>query len=142
MLDADNTIVQLCVEAESARTQGDTDRARALLRQAWEETATPYERAVAAHYIAGVQPAAAGAHHWHRTALDQARLAEADGAEAIQPLWPSLHLAFAGSLEGVGSPERAAESYRDAIAAARALPGNQGEGYLRAAEDGLRRVGS
>ena len=140
MLDTDNAIVQLCMEAESYRVEGDLDRARAILRQAWEDASTPWERAVAAHYVADVQPLPAGAHHWHRTAMDEGRLADAEDPDSMRELWPSLHLAFAGSLEGVGSPDRAAESYRDALEAARAL-GEAGEGYARAAEDGLRRVG-
>ncbi|MGE3961426.1 MAG: hypothetical protein AB7F65_07060 [Dehalococcoidia bacterium] len=139
MADVPNPIVLLCVQAESARVEGDLDRARQLLRQAWEDAATPWERAVAAHYVAGVQPAAAGRHHWHRTAMDQGRLAAAEDPDAMLEFWPSLHLAFAGSLEDVGSPERAAESYRDALDAARVL-GEAGDGYARAAEDGLRRT--
>ncbi|MDA1010277.1 MAG: hypothetical protein O2888_02245 [Chloroflexi bacterium] len=138
-LDADNPIVILCAEAEAARVAGDLDRAREMLRQAWGDAATRWERAVAAHYVAGVQPMAAGGHHWHRTAMDEARVAEAEDPDSVRELWPSLHLAFAGSLESVGSPERAAESYRDALDAARAL-GPAGEGYVRAAEDGIRRV--
>lgn len=139
MLDPDNAIIQLCAAAEEQRVAGDLDRARALLRQAWEDASTPWERAVAAHYVAGVQPVAAGRHHWHRTAMDEARLAEAEDPDAVRAIWPSLHLAFAGSLEDVGSPARAAEAYRDALQAARAL-GPEGEHYARAAEDGLRRV--
>ena len=138
-LDATNPIVARCIEADSARVVGDLDRARELLRQAWTEASTPWERAVAAHSIAGVQALPAGSHHWHRTAMDEARLAEADDPDSVRELWPSLHLAFASSLESVGSPERAAEAYRDALAAARAL-GEAGEGIARAAEDGLRRV--
>jgi hypothetical protein len=141
MLDTDNPIVILCATAEEHRVAGDLDRARALLRQAWEDASTPWERAVAAHYVAGIQPAPAGRHHWHRTAMDEARLAEAEDADSVRELWPSLHLAFAGSLEDVGSPDRAAEEYRAALDAAAAL-GGAGEGYARAAEDGLRRVGA
>ena len=141
MLDTDNPIVILCMQAEATRVEGNLDRAREVLRQAWEDAATPWERAVAAHYVAGIQPAPVGAHHWHRTAMDEARLAEADDPDSVRDLWPSLHLAFAGSLEGVGSPARAAEAYRDALAAARAL-GEAGEGYVAAEEDGLRRVGA
>lgn len=140
-LDSTLPIVILCLEAETARVEGNLDRARELLRQAWEDAATPWERAVAAHYVAGVQPAAAGRHHWHRTAIDEARLADAETPDAARDLWPSLHLAFAASLEDVGSPDRAAESYREALEAARAL-GLEGEGHVRAAEDGLRRVGA
>lgn len=113
MLDVNNPVVRLC--------------------------STAWERAVAAHYVAGVQPQPAGQHHWHRTAMDEARRAEAADAESVRELWPSLYLAFAGSLEGVGSPDRAAEAYRDALDAARTL-GPSGEGYVRAAEEGVRRV--
>ncbi len=142
MLDTDNPIVLLCAVAQERLVAGDVlDHARELLRQAWEDASTPWERAVAAHYIAGVQSLPAARHHWHRTAQDEARLAEAEDPEATRELWPSLHLAFAGSLEGVGSPDRAAEAYRDALDAARRL-GAAGEGYVRAAEDGLRRVGA
>lgn len=141
MADLPNPIVSLCAAAEERRIAGDLDRARDLLRQAWEDASTAWERAVAAHYVAGIQPAPAGRHHWHRTALDEARLAAAEDPEAVRDFWPSLHLAFARSLEDVGSPARAAESYRDALDAAVAL-GAAGEGYARAAEEGLRRVGN
>lgn len=139
MLDVNNPVVRLCSTAQERLVAGDAEGARALLRQAWGEASTAWERAVAAHYVAGVQPQPAGQHHWHRTAIDEARAAEAADAESVRELWPSLHLAFAGSLEGVGSPDRAAEAYRDALDAGRAL-GPAGEGYVRAAEDGLRRV--
>ncbi|RLT38310.1 MAG: hypothetical protein DWI58_15555 [Chloroflexi bacterium] len=137
--DANQPIVRLCMAAQERQVAGDLDGARALLRKAWADASTAWERAVAAHYVAGVQPLAAGQHHWHRTAMDEARLAEAEDAESVRELWPSLHLAFAGSLEGVGSPERAAAAYRDALDVARGL-GPSAEGYVRAAEEGLRRV--
>lgn len=139
MLDANLPIVRLCMAAQERQVAGDLDGARTLLRQAWADASTAWERAVAAHYVAGVQPLAAGQHHWHRTAIDEARLAEAKDAESVRELWPSLHLAFAGSLERIGAAEHAAVAYRDAMDAARVL-GPSGEGSVRAAEDGLRRV--
>ncbi|PKN80167.1 MAG: hypothetical protein CVU47_09440 [Chloroflexi bacterium HGW-Chloroflexi-9] len=136
MIDPDNPVVRLVMQSNEAEVASDHDRQRALLREAWEAAATPYERAVAAHYIARIQPTSAGSHHWNRDALDHARQAP---PEAVRPLMPSLHLAFAESLERVGSLDRAAEAYRDAIQAASGLP--QAEGYARAAQDGLGRVG-
>jgi hypothetical protein len=140
MLESDNPIVLLCAEAEAARVAGHLDRASEVLRQAWEDASTAWERAVAAHHIAGVQPLPAGSHHWHRTAMDEARLAEAEDPDSVRDLWPLLHLAFASSLESVGSTERAAEAYRDALDAARAL-GPAGEEWAMVAEEGIRRVG-
>ncbi len=139
MLDPESAIVILCAAAQERLVAGDLDQARELLRQAWTEASTPWERAVAAHYVAGVQAAPAARHHWHRTAVDEARLAEAADPDSVRELWPSLHLAFAGSLEDVGAWERAAQSYRDAVTAAQRL-GAEGEAYVHAAEDGLRRV--
>lgn len=139
MLDPNNTVVRLCMDAQERLVEGDGDGARVLLQQAWRDASTAWERAVAAHYIAGVQPLPVGQHHWHRTAMDEARVAEAQDAESVRELWPSLYLAFAGSLEGVGSLDLAAEAFRDALDAARGL-GPLGEGHVRAAEEGLRRV--
>lgn len=136
MIDPENPVVRLVMESNEAEVAGDHDRQGVLLREAWAAATTPYERAVAAHYIARIQPTPAGSHHWNRDALDHARQAP---AEAVRALMPSLHLAFAESLERVGSLDRAAEAYRDTIEAASGLP--EAEGYVRAAEDGLRRVG-
>ena len=135
MIDPENPVVRLVMQSNEAEVAGDRDRQRALLREAWEAATTPYERAVAAHYIARIQPTPAGSHHWNRDALDHARAAS---PEAVRALMPSLHLAFAESLERVGSFDRAAEVHRDAIEAASDLP--EAEGYVRAAQDGLRRV--
>ena len=135
MIDPENPVVRLVMQSNEAEVAGDRERQRALLREAWAAATTPYERAVAAHYIARIQPTPAGSHHWNRDALDQARAAL---PEAVRALMPSLHLAFGESLERVGSLDRAAEAYRDAMEAASGLPA--AEGYVRAAQDGLGRV--
>lgn len=135
MFDLDNPVVRLVMQSNEAEVAGNHDHQRALLREAWAAATTPYERAVAAHYIARIQPTPAGSHHWNRGALDHARQAP---PEAVRALMPSLLLAFAESLERVGSLDRAAEAYRDAIEAASGLP--EAEGYVRAAEDGFGRV--
>ncbi len=136
MLDPSDPVVALILQANEAEVAGDAARQRSLLREAWEVASTPFERAVAAHYVARIQPTPAGAHHWNRDALDHARQVP---PEAVRDLMPSLLLAFAESLERVGSPDRAAATYTEAIEAATAL-GEAGEGYARAAQDGLGRV--
>ncbi|GMU39165.1 MAG: hypothetical protein AMXMBFR23_00310 [Chloroflexota bacterium] len=137
MLDPANPVVALILQANGAEVARDAVRQRALLREARDAASTPFERAVAAHYVARIQATPAGAHHWHRDALDHARQAP---PEAARDLLPSLLLAFAESLERVGSLDRAAATYAEAVEAATAL-GEEGEGYARAAREGIRRVG-
>lgn len=136
MLDPSNPVVALILQANEAEVAGDAGRQRALLREAWEAASTSFERAVAAHYVARIQPTPAGAHHWNRDALDHARQAP---SEAVHDLMPSLLLAFAESLERVGSLDRAAATYAEVIEAATAL-GEAEEGYVRAARQGIARV--
>ncbi len=126
----------LVAQAAEAAASGDADQQRALLREAWEVAASPAERAEAAHAIAGIQPTAAGAHHWHRDALDHARQAP---PEAVRALMPALLLAFAESLEGVGSLERATAAYAEAIEACTGLP--EADVIMQAAREGLARTG-
>jgi len=136
MLDPENAVVRLCMRANEAELAGEPEEARTLLKEAWELASTHLEHAVAAHQIAHIQPNPQASHHWNREAIDAARLA---APEEVHSIFPSLLLAFAESLERVGSLDRAASTYREAIEAARGM--REEEGYRRAAEEGIARVG-
>lgn len=112
-LDANNIVVRHCVAGIEAERNGEGDEATARYAEAWEAATGPAERCVAAHYLARVQPDAAGRLHWNALALD---LARTDGE--LDAFIPSLELNLGSAHEELGE---IAEASRHYLAASDAL---------------------
>lgn len=112
-LDAENAVVRLCLAGIDAEGRGDGDGALARYAEAWEIAARPAERCVAAHYLARVQPDAAGRLRWNALALVLART-----AGDLDAFLPSLELNLGSTHEELGDLGEARRHY---LAAAEAL---------------------
>lgn len=107
-LDPNNSVVQLCAEGMQAESDGDAGRAAELFREAWDAAGDPYERCIAAHYVARHQANESDRLLWNHRSLDEADLV---GDDRVEGLYPSLLLNLGHSLEMTGDRERAREHY-------------------------------
>lgn len=88
---------RLCVEGTQAEFARDLDTARRLFREAWDAAADDYDAAMAAHYVAHLEPDIAEALRWHLVALERARLDERADA-----FLGSLFVSLGGAYEALG----------------------------------------
>jgi len=132
-IDPENPIVRLLGEA-AAREAVDPDAAAGAYLRAWEMATDDYEAAMAAHYVARIQPSAEERHHWNATALQKAL---AVGDDRVAGFLASLHLNLGRSLEDLGRIEEARTAYGIARDAATELPDGP---YRSTIEDAVRRA--
>lgn len=97
-----------------AGTQAEFERriedARAAFADAWDAATNDYEAAMAAHYVAHLEPDPETALEWDLEALRRARL-----DTRTDEFLPSLYVSLGGSYERVGDIE-AARKYFDLAA--------------------------
>ena len=102
-------------DAAALLHQGEKERARASLLQAWEKASTsgePLPMSVAAHFLADTETDAASELEWDLRALEAATGSrEAEDREAVasvpESFLPSLHLSVANGCRALGDLERA-----------------------------------
>ncbi|RRB03807.1 rRNA adenine methyltransferase [Larkinella rosea] len=128
--DPDNKIVQLC--AEGMNHEGEPEKACQFFQRAWAEAITPFEKFVAAHYVARQQPSVADKLKWDETAL---RLALLEETETSREAYPSLYLNVGKGYEDLRDFDRAREHYQLAQSFADRLPD---EGYGKMIRSGIR----
>lgn len=104
-MDINSKTAQLCMEGTRAEFERRLEDARSLFSQAWAAASDDYERAIAAHYVAHLEPDAQTAHRWNLVALEHARR---DERAAV--FMGSLLVSLGGSFEHLGDAEQA-ESY-------------------------------
>jgi rifampin ADP-ribosylating transferase len=107
-VDLTRRAVQLCAEGTLAECNRRLDDARRLYAEAWQCAGDDYERAVAAHYVAHLEPDPAAQLVWNRRALEHAEHAE---RELAAPLLGSLYVNLGHSYELVGEPHEAERYY-------------------------------
>lgn len=125
-MDPSNPITALCIQGMEAEGRGDTDRARALFQQAWDEHTTSTEAAVAAHYLARHQASQDQTCHWNQRALDAALTS---APNVVAGMLPSLHLNLGRSHEDAGLLGLARHYYEQARDASHVL-GDDGYGQM------------
>jgi hypothetical protein len=103
-VDLDSLTAQLCIEGTQAEFERRIDDARRLFLAAWEARADDYDAAMAAHYVAHLEPDPGEALRWHTVALEHARLDDRS-AEFMG----SLLVSVGGAYEALGA---AAEAQR------------------------------
>jgi tetratricopeptide (TPR) repeat protein len=109
-LDLSNRTARLCLAGTQAEFGRRFDEARALFREAWEAANDDCEAAMAAHYIAHLEPEAQEALRWNIIAVERARKDQrADG------LLGSLYVSLGDAYERVGQHVEA-ERYFDLAA--------------------------
>ena len=132
-IDPENPVVRLLGEA-AAREAADPDAAAGAYLRAWEMAADDYEAAMAAHYVARIQPSAEDRYRWNAVALEKAL---AVGDDRVAGFLASLRLNLGRSLEDLGRIEEARAAYGMARDAATELPDGP---YRSTIEDAVRRA--
>lgn len=107
-VDTSRRSVALCVAGSQAEFEGRPDDARSLFRQAWKLAEDDYDRCVAAHYVAHLEPDASEALRWNLAALTHARLAD---QALVEGFYGSLYVNLGHSYERTGDAPRAEEYY-------------------------------
>ena len=105
--DPNNKIVQLCAKGMELVD----DEAKAIFTQAWNESASDFERFVAAHYLARHQEAVSDKLKWDLISLENALRSNEDISGAL----PSLYLNIAKCLEDLGDKTAAKLNYEIAL---------------------------
>lgn len=105
-MDVSTPTVQLCMAGSRAEFERRIEDARRLYAEAWELAADHFDAAVAAHYIAHLEPDPAEALRWHRVALEHAEL-----DERADEFMGSLLVSLGGAHEALGEHESAAHYF-------------------------------
>jgi hypothetical protein len=137
-MESSNAIAKLCVAGMEAEGRGDPAEALGLFMNAWNQSQSPWEACIAAHYVARHQPTPQDGLGWNLKALELAQEV-ADGSTV--GFFPSLLLNIAHSYEELGQLHEAGLQYDLAAKAAEELE-NDGYGrYVRMGiEAGRQRV--
>jgi len=88
-VDFSSKSAQLCIQGTQAEFERRLDDARALFAQAWDAAVDDYDRSIAAHYVAHLEPDVAVAHRWNQVALEHG-LADRRAIEFLGSLYVSL----------------------------------------------------
>jgi hypothetical protein len=106
--DPENRIIQLCNAGMLA--EANPKEAKALFQQAWDESTNPFEKMIAAHYLARQQENPEAILLWNTESLTQALMVEQK--EELMGFFPSLHLNIGKSLEDLNRKEEASRHYQ------------------------------
>ena len=134
-LDPTNPVVALC--AAGMAVGGDAAAASECFARAWAARRDDFEAAVAAHYMARQQPAAAERLTWDGRAVTHAEAALEVGDGRVRGLLASLYLNLGDALLGAGRPMEARAAAERAEAALDALPDG---GYRAFVAGGVARL--
>jgi hypothetical protein len=107
-MDLSRRSVALCAEGTQAEFEGRVDDARRLYAEAWGAAEGDYDRCVAAHYVAHLEPDAAEQLRWNALALEHAAGAD---QTLVAPFYASLYVSLGRSYELAGAPAQAQRYY-------------------------------
>ena len=130
--DVNNPVVGLCVAG--VQVEGTPTEALALYDQAWAARTDDFDAAVAAHYVARLQPTADLTLHWNEVALHHA---DALHDDRLHALLPSLRLNLAESYRIAGRDADARAVAQRAYDAVDVLPAG---GYADMVRGGITRL--
>jgi len=129
--DASNPIVVLCARGMEMEGAGKPEEALSTFQKAWEQAERPWEKSIAAHYVARHQNNLAESLRWNKTALDFGLEAQPDEMSA---LLPSLYLNIGKNFEDMNDINNALENYLLADSISYNLPE---DGYGRMIRAGI-----
>lgn len=136
-LDPENPVVALC--AAGMAVGGDAAAAADCFARAWAACADDCDAAVAAHYMARVQPTALTSLDWNARAVRHAEAARSAGDGRVGGLLASLYLNLGDGLLAVGRRADAHEAAERAEAALAELPTDGYRAFVAGGVAGLRR---
>ena len=131
--DPDNHVVRLCAKGMELEAEHDSDKAKELFLQAWNDAKDNFEKFTAAHYVARHQQSIEDKFHWDITALTFALKIE---DKSMEENYPSLYLNIAKCYEDLDDIENAQINYQKAFSHATSLPDN---GYGRMIKSGIQK---
>jgi len=101
-MNLDGRTAQLCVAGTQAEFARDLEAARQLFSEAWDAAVDDYDAAMAAHYIAHLEPDPEEALRWNLIALERGRL-----DERADSFMGSLLVSLGGAYQAVGQTTEA-----------------------------------
>jgi hypothetical protein len=105
-MDLSSPTARLCMAGTQAEFQRRVADARRLFSQAWDAAVDDYDRTMAAHYIAHLEPDPEQAHRWNLLALEHAHR-----DERTLGFMGSLLVSAGGTYESLGDVERAEQCF-------------------------------
>jgi hypothetical protein len=106
--DPENKIIKLCADGMMAEGQGQTETAKNLFLQAWNEAESEFEKFTSAHFVARHQNNISDKLKWDEIAID---MASKINDESIKSSYPSLYLNIAKCHEDLNDFDLARENY-------------------------------
>ncbi|MEP6845501.1 MAG: hypothetical protein ABI861_05835 [Panacibacter sp.] len=138
--DQDNPVIKLCVSGMNAEALGQTEQAKLLFQQAWDNASNDFEKFTVAHYLARNQQDPKDELKWNLEALNFAKALQDD---SMKSHFPSLYLNVGKSYETIGDTFKAKENYQLAFQFSSYLSANgYGDLIKSGISAGLERTGS
>ena len=139
-IDPQNRVVRYCVEGMEKEQEGRHDEALRLFMLAWDQSRDPFERTIAAHYVARHQTTPEMALHWNQESLTNA---DAVGDDRVQGFYPSLYLNMGKAHEDLGNLKDARRFYALAADRIDCLPEGRYADIVRSGVmNGMQRISS
>ena len=106
--DPRNNVIQLCVQGMGMEDMGETEEAKRLFLQAWDEATNDFEKFTAAYYVARRQENASDKLKWLETAL---RHALTINDVTVSAAFPALYSNIAKCYEELGDADNAKKNF-------------------------------
>jgi hypothetical protein len=123
--DPRNNVIGLCVQGMVNEERGDAEKAGRLFLQAWNEATDPFEKFLAAHFVARHQDDVRDRLKWNETAL---QFALEVNDEASRSALPSLYSNIANCYEELGDEDTARQN-RETANSFSSQPSDEGPFY-------------
>ncbi len=120
-----NPIVQLYLRGMAYEEKGEIDEAGKIFLQAWDEAKDPFERFLAAYYVARTRKDVKEQLEWWKMALENAQNSK---IELTGSAFPNLYERMAKAYEELGEKEKSKE-YFDLSTKVKSIPGDKGPFY-------------
>lgn len=120
-----NHIVQRCLQGMEMEAKGNSEEAKHLFRQGWEEATNDFEKFLAAYYVARHPSSVSDRLQWLTLALEHALKAE---NEATNSALPTLYAQIAACYDDLNDVENAKKN-RDLSALYGQAPSDKGPFY-------------
>lgn len=114
-----NPVIQRCMQGMDLAEKGQSEAAVALLRQAWDEAGSDFEKFIAAHFVARYQQDARDKLTWLHTALQHGLNVNSD---AVKSALPSLYTNMVQCYAVLGDTDNERNYRRLAVSAGEQLP--------------------
>jgi rifampin ADP-ribosylating transferase len=106
--DPRNHVIKLCVQGMDMEGKGESEEAKRLFLQAWNESTNAFEKFIAAYYVARHQDNVSDKLRWHETAL---RFALEVNDESVEAALPSLYSNIAKCYEELKDADGSKKNY-------------------------------